>query len=160
MIQVGHVWRLTDVPSPEGPGAENDELRNLLNVLAKHDGEAPANPAAVINWTKQRVALVQKIADLTKGEDKENWYKQIVDGLAAAVVAGDKTEAPILLGKWRQSFVAAMPGSNLAAYAAYREIWSDFQAKMKGATSADMAKLQVVYNEALAKFAAELSQVG
>jgi hypothetical protein len=130
IIQVGNVWRLTDVPGPDagggGGGNVNPELAKALKEHEDH-GAAPAPKTGKLGpWTLRHVTLVQRVAEYSKAEDQENWYKQIPDHLAFAVIDGDDACAA-MLAKWKNDFAAKAPGGSLAAYATFREMWSQFQ---------------------------------
>ena len=153
MILVGNAWRLADVSGDIVP-VPNAALQQLLTALGEVDLKLQkATPANAAELNLERVKIVQKIPEHVKADEKENWYKQVIDGLAAAVVAGDKATAPIVLGQWKQQFVTQMPGSNMAAYATYREIWSAFQVEVGlEKIPAKLQKLQEKYQDELAKF--------
>jgi hypothetical protein len=152
MIQIGQVWRLTDVPGLEDTPPTPDN--KLLDQIAEIDRQLPgATGKKLIELNLMRVQLTQKVAETCPANERESWYKQVIDGLAAATAAGDEATAPQVLAKWKQSFANAQPGGNMAAYAHYREIWSLFQAKMaKNPSAKEYPKLQTEYNADIEKF--------
>lgn len=152
LIQVGNAWRLTAIPSPEVAGGVDPVLIALLEQLKKIDAVMPAPGTGKLGaWTLQRIQVVQKIAEKSTGGERENWYKQVSDNLATAVVDGDKSLVPVLK-KWKDDFAKSMPGSNLAAYAAYRDIWSNHQLIMGPLPANKIPKAQEEFHEELAKF--------
>lgn len=156
MIAVGNAWRLTDIPAPDVTPTSNPLLEQLLGQLTKIDAVTPAK-TEMGAWVAQRIQIVQKIAEaVPEAKEKENWYKQIFDNLASAIVAGDK-ESVNTLAKWKGHFATNMPGSNLAAYASYRELWATFQiATSNPSISAkEMTKAQETYHENLIKFVSD-----
>ena len=64
---------------------------------------------------------------------------------------GDKSLVPILK-KWKDDFAKSMPGSNLAAYAAYRELWANHQLELLITPATKIPKVQEAFYEELAKF--------
>src|SRR6185295_16512611 len=138
---------------PEVVGGGVDPiLIALLEQLKKIDALMPAPRTGKLGeWTKQRIVVVQQIAEKSKGEEKENWYKQVSDNLATAIVDGDKSLVPILK-KWKDDFAKSMPGSNLAAYAAYRFLWANHQLDIIGTPANQIPKVQEAFYEELAKF--------
>lgn len=162
MIKVGKAWRLIDGPSladndaaPSAGGADNLALRKLYDQLTAIDAKAP--PAlrdphvdkAVQDYNMSRVAVIKQIVSEVKADEQETWIKQIFDNLSAAHQAGSAEALSELVA--RQAAVAAkMPGSNLAAYGAYRQLWATYAAKLAGPQA---AKTQDEWLDKLEKFA-------
>src|SRR5206468_3073583 len=110
-------------------------VRKLFEELTTLDASAPAPlgqstiDKGVQTYNLRRVALMDKILEQVKGSDQETWIKQIFDNLSAAYQAG---HAPSLttLAQRRDQLVRTMPGSNLAAYGAYRHLWASYAEKL------------------------------
>jgi hypothetical protein len=154
IVQVGNVWRLVDVPRPEGPPpGQNPAVVALLQQLNEHDKTMPAAGKGILGeWTKQRIQIVQKIAEASDAKERDTWYKQIPDNLATAIVDGDSALIP-LLARWKTEFATRGAGGPLAAYATYRELWSTFQFAVKPPIKPEpYAKASEKYLEGLAKF--------
>ncbi len=154
IVQVGNAWRITDVPSNDPAiGLPNQQVPvALLNELQDHDKiQPPLGKKMLGPWTLKRIAIVEKIAAETKGEERENWLKQISDNLAAAVVDGDNTLTPVL-AKWKDHFATTAPAGKLAPYFLYREIWSTYQFNIKDASNNLYPKITAAYHDNLAKF--------
>ena len=162
MIKVGAAWRLIDGPSladndaaPAAGGADNLALRKLYDQLTAIDAKAP--PAlrdphvdkAVQDYNMSRVAVLKQIVSEAKLDEQENWNKQIFDNLSAAYQAGS-AEALSELTTRQAAIAAKMPGSNLAAYGAYRQLWATYAAKLAGP---QVAKVQDEWLDKLEKFA-------
>ncbi|MEI7686641.1 MAG: thioredoxin-like domain-containing protein [Planctomycetota bacterium] len=149
IVQIGNAWRLTDVPSPDIAGpVDNDALVKLAEI----DGRQPQGKDPKFgNWTLERVQQLKTIAELPATKDKDNWYKQIFDSLATAVTNDHAVANPVLT-QWKDSIEKAMPGSNLAAYGAYRELWANFQLEMSKTPPAKMQGVQDAYHAKLEKF--------
>jgi thiol-disulfide isomerase/thioredoxin len=169
LIQVGFAWRLIDVPTIEEPtstpgGAApmpttNPQMKEVLSRLEeldrKYDGVLPSDPK-LKEYFEARIALVQQALPLVDGKDREGWYKQIFDNLSTLAQSGDAGALKNLSGLCAQ-VAKNMPGSNLAAYGAYREMWTHYTqaidpAKNPKQTSADVEKLQKAWLEQLTKF--------
>src|SRR5688572_13832935 len=162
MIQVGLAWRLVDLVS-EMESLENNNDPRLAKLLAelsdleKKISEIPnvdptkAN-AVLAGHYEQRANLAEKIVGLVEAKEKETWYKQIFDSLSSAIIAGSES-SKARLGNYRKQLVEKMPGSSLAAYATYREMWSEFAPKL-----AKDAKAQEAWNDQLAKFVKDYPQ--
>jgi hypothetical protein len=158
IVQVGAVWRLLDVPGAAdetGPDT-NPELQKLLTELAELDKQMPAHGGAtpnegVASYNERRAGIIERIVPHIKDAgDRETWYKQIFDSLSAGAIAGsDKAKAR--LSAYRGQLTAKMPGSNLAGYVVFRELWTEYQPKL----ARPDAKLQEEWHEALGKFVKE-----
>ena len=143
MIRVGMAWRFVDVPSDKDPvtgtdgggpivakgPANSPELEAMLKLLAEHDLKPPpgagilAKNAEVHKYYVKRVELVQKIVRLDGAEQREGWYKQLFDNYtASAQNSGDDKSLKAL----KDTVIAQMPGSNLAAYGVYRHAWTRY----------------------------------
>lgn len=169
MIQVGFAWRLTDVPSLEAPGmtgnntteaATSPELKKHLDDLARLDeanrakylgGPRGGKDPGAVDYNLKRVALIQKILPLDKAENRETWYKQVCDNLSSAAVAGDDSSLASL-GQMVGQFAKAMPGSNLAAYARYRELFARFTPQLVDRDVQKATKAQEEFQAELAKY--------
>ena len=139
MIKVnGMAWRLVDgigepIVDPLAK-AGSPELDKLYNALAKADEVGTKLPTATIlkndkdveAYYRERVALVLKIIPIEKETDQETWYKQLFDNLTAqAQNTGSKATMDLLAEKAAE-VAKAKPRSNLAAYGAYREMWTRY----------------------------------
>jgi hypothetical protein len=159
MIQVGMAWKLIDVPStddtPPSTGGttpnpnvatNSPELQKLLDELTKVDTIQP--PMGGINEKSKavhahlhaRITLVQQIIQLDKAENRDGWYRQLFDNLMA-MAQNNCDEATLnLLKKLTDDVATRMPGSNLAAYGAYRYCWTDYSVGMAKAESVAVAE--------------------
>jgi hypothetical protein len=156
MIQVGLAWRLTDSPSPDGGPDVDPNLKKALDELAKIDASHPegSKGAKVIEWNKARAQVTAEIAKHCPANERESWYKQVVDGYATATSLKD-AEATTTLSKIKESFAASQKGGSLAAYATYREVWAIYQAAASDpaiGTGSKFLKVQAEYYEGLKKF--------
>jgi hypothetical protein len=173
MIQVGMAWRLTDVPTTKDPVhptndnanpkqvAEDPKLDKLQKDLANLDADPPApdkilaKNAKIDAYYRKRIDMIQQILPLDKAGEREGWYKQLFDNLAAmAQNSGDQATLAHLY-KLKDDVVAGMPNTNLAAYGAFRCYWTDYTLVM-GSTpppsQAVMVKTQEKWLENLADF--------
>jgi thiol-disulfide isomerase/thioredoxin len=162
IVQIGALWRLLDVPGTFTNGMDDSdpELQKLLTQLGEIDKHmvaqtSPGPNPAVANYNEQRAALILKIVPLIKEPgERETWYKQIFDNLSAAVIAGSENAKKQLAG-YREQLTTKMPGSNLAGYVVFRELWAEYQPKMAGP---DFAKIQDEWHDRLAKFVKDYPQ--
>jgi Thioredoxin-like len=178
MIQVGMAWRLVDVPTDKENAdpnptkvavvGGNPKLDKLLTELAEldklYEKLAPAAIRAgkkdVEAYYSKRVALIKQIIPLEKEAEQENWYKQLFDNLTAqAQNTCDKTTIAEL-AKLKDQLASAKPGSNVAAYGAYREAWTRYAVDMSepGIKGDKVAKVQDAWLDDLSEFVKKFSK--
>jgi thiol-disulfide isomerase/thioredoxin len=167
LIQVGFAWRLIDVPSVEDPtggvgpnkidaGPTDPKLKEILTKLEKLDETgaslAPGNPK-MKEYLDARVALVQQLLPLVEAKERDGWYKQIFDNLSTLAQSGDAAGLKSLTALADQ-VAKGMPGSNLAAYGAYREMWAHYAQAISDPkiTPEAVEKVQKAWLEQLSKF--------
>uniref|UniRef100_A0A7C4LNS9 TlpA family protein disulfide reductase n=1 Tax=Schlesneria paludicola TaxID=360056 RepID=A0A7C4LNS9_9PLAN len=177
MIRVGEVWKLTQVPQPiEGENfvssggvlmqplaaaapvenlAVSPELQQLIDELQKLDQNPPqfgtATAAQLASYYQQRSKLLLKLVDLAPGaEEKANFLKQCVDGLAAAV----QTDAYPNGLKDIQALEADLQKSRspVLPYVMYRRIMSQYAVDMKAASPEKRTEIQQQWLERLSEF--------
>src|SRR5689334_11264933 len=98
MIQVGRAWRVVGGPAPghaapdiqgSGPGGETVELsaeiKPLVEKLQEIDkGAASLTPgAATVKYNLDRAAVLEQIAARVKGDQAEQWLRQVADCYSA-----------------------------------------------------------------------------
>jgi hypothetical protein len=171
MIQVGHAWRLTGLPSigdidPVSPdpvaskGTTDPAVKKLMDDLMALEKNAPTSPNApgkfppVVDYNVKRIALLEEIySKTTDVAEKESWMRQILDNLCNAHQANEGSDALLnRLTQYKTSLVKSAPSSNIAAYAHYREMWAKYAFELYHPK--DAAKTQRDWMDELAKFVA------
>jgi thiol-disulfide isomerase/thioredoxin len=164
LIQVGFAWRLVDVPGTEDstpnatgatPVASSDpRVNDLLEKIGKLDTEfvslAPGT-AKYKTYMEARIALVRSIIPLTNAKDRDGWYKQLFDNWSGLAQGGD-TAALKNLAELSNHVADQMPGSSLAAYGAYRDMWARYSLAVAGAQQTNVEKIQKGWVDQLTKF--------
>jgi tetratricopeptide (TPR) repeat protein len=148
MIQVGMAaWRIVDVPTNTDPlfaggaiapppPAGNPQLEKPLNLLAELDKNPPrsepilSNNKEVETYYRKRIELVNQILPVDKESERESWYKQLFDNMTARAQNSGDDAAIAMLKQIKDGVAAKMPASNLAAYGAYREMWTRYAVGM------------------------------
>jgi thiol-disulfide isomerase/thioredoxin len=160
MIQVGAAWRLTGVPSQtEGPvdsSLSDETLKPLMEKLADLDKNVPpAYPPGPKNqrgfdYNLKRAALIEQIyPKVADPKEKETWVKQLLDNLCNAYLASGSDNAVLArLKQYKDQLAASAAGSNLAAYAHFKEMWAKYAPLLVNSD----AKVQNEWHEELAKF--------
>jgi len=180
MVLVGKSWKLTQIPQPlEGnsiqvtiggflmqpalaggpaPGDISPEVRKLLLQLQKLDANSPTPTAGAAELTKYNIKRADLLADLTAAsatvQEREQWTRQMVDGIAAAVQSGTYPKgidrlATILSG------VRKTPGSPLVAFVTYRQLLADFSLKMQNTPASKRPDVQKQWLKELKDFAGD-----
>ncbi|HLJ96761.1 MAG TPA: hypothetical protein VKU02_26545 [Gemmataceae bacterium] len=164
MIKIGLVWRIVDAPSigdgttEETPGGNDPALQALLSQLGALDANPPkANDLGGVNpelvtYNLKRADLLNDIATKVKPEEREQWIRQMADGLAAAAQSSpdkDKT-AYQRLQKLEEQYEKLLPKSNLAAFITFREMSAENA--LLSRSGMDNTKVQDKWLERLAKF--------
>jgi thiol-disulfide isomerase/thioredoxin len=172
LIQVGSAWRLIDAPVPgslvRDPGdsgsVTNKEMEGFYRELGELDKTAPqgsANAAELYAYNSKRANILDKMIALAdklgpkevKPEDREQWVRQVADCLAVAAQnsPGSDKSAYQRLVALRDKAVKDQPGSNLAGYATYCEIMSDYNIRSANPKE-DINKVQKDLLDKLAAF--------
>ena len=167
MVLVGEAWKLIDAPG-NPMIAENtqasvpDELQLLLKKLADLDQRHPPsqgtgpNPA-LARFYLDRAQLIESILTKTKEPaDRALWVKQLADTLSSAAQASPQSDRTALqrLQALADQLQRSEPGSDLAAYVAFRELNTDYTIKSALAMKPeDVLTLQNRHVERLIQFA-------
>ena len=163
LIQVGFAWRLVDVPSvedPIGPGlvtpmpGGNPKLADVIariQKLEKEEGALSGEPLK--KHLDARLALVMEAISLADAKEQDIWYKQAFDNLGTLAQLGEAT-AFSKLSKLAGDMAKARPGSSVAAYGVYRQMWADYSRAMSDPkiTQAMVEKIQAQWLDQLEQF--------
>jgi hypothetical protein len=165
MILVGQAWRIVGAPEagmspaeskPEngiGVDSDNPKLIKLMEELSALDKQAPpGNGAEVAEHYQKRANLLDKIIAEVKPQQSDLWVRQLADSLGTVAQSNSKSakDGMTRLLSLEDNLVKKMPGSNLTAYVAFREIQAEYSTKI--ATEKDFDKVQQHVAERLAKF--------
>lgn len=181
MIRLGDVWKLTQIPRPlEGDsvsvvpgvfmqpalpnggdaaiGQISPELRKLLEQLQEVDKGSPragSSPAAMARYNERRAKLIKEIVKLVpSGQENEQWIRQMVDGLAAAVQTGESPGSLSELKSVEKDLERARDKTMLP-YAAFRRMQAEYALNLQKAKVADQPKIQIQWLKDLEEFAKE-----
>jgi thiol-disulfide isomerase/thioredoxin len=182
LVKVGDVWKFTQFPRPvdgnamqvteggllmqpslsavstaAGPVDLTPEIRALLEQLQKLDEGAPTSGASVQAMTRYNVDRAKLLGQLASAastaDEKEQWLKQQVDGIAAAAQASAYPDGL----KELQAIEAAMqqqsPVSTLLPYVGYRRLLADYNERLQKADAKQRSELQGWWAEQLEQFA-------
>lgn len=167
LVLVGEAWKLVDLPGQQAVAQNTsnstpDELQVLLKRLAELDQKHPststpgANPALVRQYL-ERVQIIEAILTKVKEPaDRILWTKQLADTLSSAAQASPQSDRTAYnrLAALAEQLQRSEPGSELAAYVAFREIHTDYAIKSTLANKPeDILTLQNRHVDRLMQFA-------
>ncbi|MCS7158924.1 MAG: hypothetical protein RMJ19_00500, partial [Gemmatales bacterium] len=167
MVLVGEAWKLVDLPGQSSVNEQAstqvpDELQVLLKQLAELDQKHPASAApgpnpALVRYYLERAQVIEAIlTKVREPADRMLWVKQLADTLSSAAQASPQSDRTALnrLVALAQQLQRSEPGSDLAAYVAFREINTDYAIKSSLASKPeDILTLQNAHVERLSQFA-------
>jgi hypothetical protein len=168
LIQIGRAWRITGAPMPgyggeeastiagnSAAGSVNESIKPLIDKLSELDKNQPqnGNADAIVKYNLTRADLLEQIAAADKEDQRENWIRQVADCYSSAAQSGTVNTVPYAkLVALRDRIAKAVPGSPLAGYIAFREMSTDYAAKIAGAKAGGIAKLQDDWRDKLKSF--------
>lgn len=184
MVLVGDCWKLTQIPRPlEGdtirvtvggllmqpalastaggaaPGDLSPTVRKLLEQLQELDKSSPsptASSAALTSYNIRRADLLAQLAAAAQGdEEREQWTRQLVDGIAAGVQSGTFPQGIERLDEILADVRRGSPKSPLVAYVTYRRLLANYSVQMQQASNADRAEIQQRWLKDLERFATD-----
>ncbi|QDT83149.1 redoxin domain-containing protein [Gimesia chilikensis] len=172
LIRVGDAWRLTQAPLPiEGESIQvteggtlmqpvagastlptnstvglSKEMQGLLDELQKLDQNGPSpeqGPQAVARYNADRVAIIEKLIAASKNEDERSqWTRQMVDGLAAAVQTVGYKDGLVQLKRIRDEVQKSSQDQDLVAYVTYRTLLADYSTQLQSTQSDKLRDVQ------------------
>ena len=156
MVQIGNVWKLTQLPSPldgenvqvqiggimmqpqlsgDGIAAAPEmakEMEELLNQLQKLDENSPSadvTPTALAKYNQQRADVIEKIIRIAPtDQERLQWIQQFADGLAASVQTGQYDAG---LDRLKQLQDQVKANDELLGYVWYRRLLAEYAVLLK-----------------------------
>jgi hypothetical protein len=156
MVQVGNVWKLTQLPRPlDADNAEvqiggilmqpqltgggvnaapemAQEMEQLLTQLQKLDENSPTasvTPTGLARYNQQRADIIDKVIRIAPTErERVQWIEQFADGIAAAVQTG-QYDAGLTRLTALQDQVKSNPA--LLGYVWYRRLLAEYAVRLK-----------------------------
>jgi thiol-disulfide isomerase/thioredoxin len=163
LVAVNGTWKLIDVPTVgsdnqqgggflltphsqqpggAGGGAPSDEMQKLMaqleDLYRKSETLPPEKQAENI---EQRVDVLLRLADVTPGADRDQWYRQLAEMLSAAMQSGNFPKGGEELNKLQQQLTEAKASDDLIAHVVFQRMWAEYVVS-QAQPNADVAKLQ------------------
>ncbi|MCA9116109.1 MAG: redoxin domain-containing protein [Planctomycetaceae bacterium] len=181
LIQVGDVWKLTSLPQPlegetvqiaggvlmrpvatsdlpvAGVGTITPEMQKLLDQLQKLDGSAPSPGSGadqLTSYNENRANLLAQMVNLASTEEeKGQWMRQMVDGIAAAVQTGSYPKGVERLKTIEADVRRTSPKSELVPYVEYRRMLAEYTIDLQSSDNDGRQELQAGWLKRLEEFA-------
>jgi thiol-disulfide isomerase/thioredoxin len=152
----------TSPANPLSTGSLSPEMQTLLEQIQKLDQNSPAPTAGIsmlAKFNSDRTALLEKIRKLSKTDaERDQWTRQLVDGIAAAVQTGTYPDGLKKLQTLESEIKKSSPKSALVAYVSYRRLIAEYSTQLHVSTSSDKREtVQTWWLEQLEKFTKDFS---
>lgn len=156
MVQVGDVWKLTQLPNPlDSEAAQiqlggvlmqpqlagqavaaaqtmSRDLEELLKQLQAVDEKSPvegATAAQLAEYNRQRADIIERIIPISPAdENRLQWIQQYADGLAAAVQTGEYADGLTRLNALQNQVKS---NEELLGYVWYRRLLAEYAVRLK-----------------------------
>ncbi len=143
-------------PQPAAGTAENPKVQKLIEELQALDKKTPGPTASKNAWAafneQRTVALRKLVASADTVEDREQWQKQIADGIAAGVQSDTYTDGLEQLKSMLEDIEKKSPKSSLVAYLTYRIMTAEYSIKLRKAPTDKTAEIQEQWLKSLETF--------
>lgn len=138
-------------------GTGSAESQKLLKELQQLDESSPtpaAGTAVLARYNSRRADLLGKLVKMSKTKDERTqWTRQMVDGIAAAVQTGVYPEGVGRLKSIERQVRQAEPKSETVPYITYRRMLAMYSVDLQKATNAQRQKVQDRWLKELEEFA-------
>jgi thiol-disulfide isomerase/thioredoxin len=142
--------------SPVATSAVSPELQKLLEELQKLDAASPMPtdpPEKVARYNADRADLLARITDLSQNEqERAQWVRQMVDGIAAAVQVGGFPAGLPRLKTIETRLRQDAPRSALVPYVQYRRMLCEYGQQLQTADNDERQKVQTWWLKELEGF--------
>ena len=180
MLQVGAVWRLMDLPQLLQPGATQLADRGVFSPVSSVGGSAAGVPAVdpvtqkllaqlqdldqrrpsaqgATYHVKRADVIEQLVAAAKSSEEREQWIRQLADGLTSAVQTGEFGEGMLRLKRLVASLEDQNVSAGLAAYVTFRQLSAEYSLAIQD-PKANFQQIQATWLKQLEAFVAKYPQ--
>lgn len=139
------------------PGAnENPKVQKLVEELQALDKKTPGPTGSKSAWSDfnnlRTAALKKLVAASDTAEDREQWQKQIADGIASGVQSDTYNNGVEQLKAMLAEAKKDTPKSSLVAYLTYRIMTAEYSLKLRKAPANKAADIQEEWLKSLEAF--------
>src|SRR6185503_7850609 len=128
-----------NVAGSDGPSEEMQQQMAELQRLDKESDTLPADKQAA-NLEK-RITVLQKLAQIAPAADRDQWFRQLIDVIIAAVQSGNYAEGIAALEGLEKQLIDANADQEIIAHAVLQRMWGQFQVSQRD-PAADAGKIQ------------------
>ncbi len=126
-----------------GISEKTQKLIAELQQLDRNSTSATSTPAALSKYTSKRTdILTQLVSSSSTDDEREQWTRQIVDGLASAVQAGADEASFKQLAAIEADVRKKSPAGKLAGYVAYRRMLAGYTIAVREPDASKRQKAQ------------------
>jgi thiol-disulfide isomerase/thioredoxin len=142
-----------------GDGELNPEVEKLLKELMELDQKIPAPTAArreIERYHVARAAIMERlVAAVATDEEREQWTRQLVDGITAAIQVGAYPAGLKKLESLQKELERKKASRGLLAYVAYRQLAAGYSLALQDGDAEKRNELQEQWVKDLTAFAAK-----
>jgi hypothetical protein len=116
-------------------GSVSPEMQKLVTELEKVDKDLATATSSTLQakLNNQRADLVERIAALTQGDDRETWIKQYAETVSAAVQSGGFPEGTKRLKGLTAQLAKESGQENLVVFVGFRALQTDYNQSLVSA---------------------------
>lgn len=141
------------VASTAGISQEMQDLIGKLQELDQGAAKAAESPTALTKYTSERTDILMRIVSASSTSDeKAQWTRQIVDGLASSVQVAADQAALKKLKEFEAQTAKDAPKSDLAGYVVYRRMLADYTLALREPDAEKRQKVQQGWLDNLEQF--------
>lgn len=180
MVRVGDGWKLTGIPQlmnqnavqvggvlmhpavaatatpTTGSASENPELSKLIDRLQKLDRNSPILSAGRTEMAKYYAARADLLTELRQKSDsrelRDQWTRQLTDGLAAGAQTGVYPEGLKRLAKLEDEVKESSTEEDNVPYVVYRRKSTEYNVLIRDASNEERNKIQKTWLADLESF--------
>lgn len=142
-------------PGATASSKVSPEVEKKLKELQELDKKAPSpndSAKAIARYNVQRAELLEEVVKMVPAADKEQWIRQMIDGIAAAVQTNQFEDGVKRLQR-AESDARESNNKGLLAYVTYRRMLAEYTLNLQNAASTKRQEVQDDWLKDLEAFA-------
>jgi len=134
----------------------NPEMQKLIEQLQKLDQSAQGgnlDRTAMAKYAKERAEVIEELYGMAKTDvERDQWMRQLVDGINAAIQAGDFPNGFERLDELQKKITGKSPKSPMVAYIQYRRMLGEYTLAVGEADNTKRGAVQERFMKDLEQF--------